>query len=104
MLALIWCPFPSAESAKIAAHTLLEEKLVACANIGAPMQSVFLYQGQIEESTEVGVIFKTCQMLLDRATMRLEVLHPYETPAIAAWSADESTRATHDWIASELKG
>lgn len=103
MLALIWCPFPCRDSAETAARTMLEEKLVACANIGGAMESIYLYEGQIDQNTEIGVILKTSEIMLDQATARLETLHPYHTPAIIAWPANRATQATQDWIAAELK-
>lgn len=97
--ALIWSPFGAAEQAREVAATLLEEGLVACANILPQMLSVFRYEGQVQSSAEVGVLFKTNGALLDAATQRLAQLHPYDTPAICGWMADSAPEVTRRWLA-----
>ena len=47
MTALIWSPFASKQQAADAAAILLQEKLIGCANM-MPIDSVFLWQGEIE--------------------------------------------------------
>lgn len=99
--AMIWCPFPDRDSARTASSALLEERLVACANILAPVESLFRWEGEITSSQEVGVVFKTRLSLLEQATHRLERLHPYDTPAIMGWHMDAAPPATLAWLAQE---
>lgn len=103
MSALIWSPFADEASAAAAAERLLDENLVACANILAPMRSLFVWAGKREESVEVGVLFKTDASLLDRATARLAEIHPYETPAILGWRADIAAGPTAQWLRSIVR-
>lgn len=98
MSALIWCPFPDRDSARAAAQTLLDEKLVACVNLLGPIESIFDWQGERSSAAEIGVLFKTDEGLLDRAITRLEVLHPYDTPAILGWRCDSAAGATRAWL------
>jgi len=100
MSALIWSPFADEESAAAAARTLLDEGLVACANILPPMRSLFVWQGERGEQVECGTLFKTTAALLDRAVARLEAIHPYESPAILGWRADVTAPATAAWLAT----
>jgi periplasmic divalent cation tolerance protein len=79
------------------AYTLVEEKLVACVNILAPHESIYHWQGKIEEATERGLLFKTTEALRDKALARLKELHPYETPGIVWWEAG-ATPETINWI------
>lgn len=102
--ALIWSPFGSIEEARQAAQTLLQEKLVACANIVPEMLSIFRYEGKVQSASEVGVLFKTEARLLDVATSRLAELHPYETPAICGWLADSAPQETREWLAGLTAG
>ncbi len=96
--ALIWCPFADADSAARAADHLLDEGLVACANILPPMRSLYRWQGERGEAAEVGVLFKTDAALLHRATQRLIEIHPYDTPAALGWKVDAASPATADWL------
>ena len=98
MSALIWCPFADEASAAKVANQLLDERLIACANILPPMRSLYVWEGKREDAAEVGVLFKTDATVLTRATARLAELHPYETPAILGWKADSVTRPTAEWL------
>ncbi|MFV0645113.1 MAG: divalent-cation tolerance protein CutA [Sphingomonadaceae bacterium] len=102
MSALIWAPFPDKETAQLVVRSLLEERLIACGNIIQDMQSLFLWDGEIQQSGEVGVLFKTDARLLQRAIDRLEELHPYEVPAIFGWPCSSVGKATQNWLASLL--
>ena len=95
---MIWCPFADeASAAKVADH-LLDEELIACANILAPMRSLYRWDGERGEGSETGVIFKTDTSVLDRALARLAELHPYDEPAILSWRCDAAPE-TAAWLA-----
>jgi len=102
--ALIWCPFADEASAAAAAGQLLDEGLIACANILPAMRSLYVWRGERGEATEVGVLFKTDAALLDRATARLAEIHPYDTPAVLGWRPDTAAPATRDWLRSLVRG
>lgn len=96
--ALIWCPFPDDAAADAVAAEMLDEQLVACANIMGPIRSIFVWNGVRSAAQEVGVLFKTEAGLLDRAVVRLAELHPYDCPAIAGWRCDCAPPATLAWL------
>jgi len=96
--ALIWSPFADVASAEQVARQLLDESLVACANILPPMRSLYVWEGERGEAAEIGVLFKTDASLLDRATARLAELHPYETPAVLGWRTDTAAAPTREWL------
>lgn len=98
--ALIWCPFPDRETARAIAGQLLDERVVACANILGEIESLFVWQGQRDSAAETAVLFKTSAARLDQAVERLGKLHPYDTPAILGWRADAALPATVAWLAS----
>ena len=104
MSALLWSPFADEESAAATAAQLLDEGLIACANILPPMRSLYAWQGERGEAVEVGVLFKTDAGLLDRATARLAEIHPYETPAVLGWRADTAAKRTADWLRTLVSG
>lgn len=97
MSALIWCPFPDEKAAEAAAMTLLDEQLIACANLLGPIRSLFEWQGERGEALEVGVLFKTDEALLDAAIARIAELHPYDTPAVLGWPA-HAAPSTAAWL------
>ena len=96
--ALVWCPYPDAESARAAAGVLLDEGLIACANILGSIESHFVWEGARATGSEVAVLFKTTPERFDNVVERLGELHPYDTPAIIGWHADAVHPATSVWF------
>jgi periplasmic divalent cation tolerance protein len=96
--ALIWCPFPDAASAAAIADALLDEGLVACANILPGITSHYVWNGERGSGEEVGTLFKTNAAVLAAATARLAELHPYDEPAIVGWHCDAAASGTVAWL------
>lgn len=96
--ALIWSPFESEEAAVKAASQLLDEGLIACANLVPGVRSLYIWQGERGEARECGALLKTDASLLDKAVARLAAIHPYETPAVAGWRADAVPPSTAAWL------
>lgn len=96
--ALIWCPFPDPDSAAACANALLDEELIACANLIPGMISLFAWNGERDEARETGVVLKTNAARLDRAIARLAALHPYDEPAIVGWCCDAAAPGTIAWL------
>ena len=97
MSALIWSPFADKAQVTEVAKTLLDEQLIACVNL-ITIDSIFLWQGKIDEAAECAALFKTDADLLDQAVQRIEELHPYETPAVLGWKCDSAAKATKAWL------
>ncbi|OBV10796.1 divalent-cation tolerance protein CutA [Erythrobacter dokdonensis] len=102
--ALIWCPFPDREAARAIAGQLLDERLVACANIIGEVESLFVWQGTQGTGSETGVLFKTTAARLNEAVARLGKLHPYDTPAVIGWRCDAAHPATLTWLSAACSG
>jgi periplasmic divalent cation tolerance protein len=96
--ALIWSPFESEEAAAEAAARLLDEGLIACANILPGVRSLYVWRGERGEARECAALFKTDASLLADAVARLAAIHPYETPAIAGWRAEATAPSTAAWL------
>lgn len=96
--ALIWCPFPDSDSAGSVTDRLLDEGLIACANLLPGMQSRFTWRGERGEAAEIGVLLKTNAALLEATIARLADLHPYDEPAILGWLCDDAAPTTAAWL------
>lgn len=101
--ALAWCPFPDTQSARAAAAALLDEQLIACANILGPVESHFMWEGARASGSEVGVLFKTTSDCLAQVVNRLGTLHPYDTPAVLGWRCDAAHPASLVWLAANCQ-
>ena len=102
MTALVWCPFPDRASAEAVAGRLLEERLIACANLAEGLTSLFVWQGEAGSATECGALFKTDTGRVEELVARLVALHPYETPAVMGWPCPFVPTETRDWIRSAV--
>jgi periplasmic divalent cation tolerance protein len=101
---LVWCPFPDVESARAAADALLDDGLIACANILGHIESRFVWEGARSVGSELAVLFKTTPERLEDVVGRLGELHPYDTPAILGWHAAAAHPATFAWLAGSVRG
>ena len=75
------CPLDKAESM---ARTLLEERLVACANILPPASSLYWWEGTIEQAAEAVVVMKTADA---RSAAALARIKPTNPPVAARFEA-----------------
>jgi periplasmic divalent cation tolerance protein len=95
---VIFTTWPSAESARAAARTLIEERLAACANIVPGVESIYRWKDAIETSAEVLVIFKATMGSYPRFEARLKELHPYEVPEVVALRPTDGLPAYLRWV------
>ena len=76
-----FCTVPDRPAAQRIATALVEERLAACVNIVPGIQSVYRWEGQVEQSDELLLIIKTTrQAPMSRIRERLLTLHPYDVP------------------------
>ena len=73
---------PAADKAAAIARTLVEEGLVACVNIVPGIRSIYRWQGEICDDTEVLCLMKTRRDRAEPARERLVALHPYQLPEV----------------------
>lgn len=92
----------SKDEAKKIVHSLLEEKLIACANMIDSVSSVFWWQDKIEEEKEVLVIMKSHQDLFKRVSTRVKELHSYDTSEILALSIVDGSCQYLEWMKKVL--
>ena len=100
---LVYTTWPDAETAGAAATAAVEAKLAACANILAPMTSVYRWNGAVERAGEIPVLFKTTAACADALRALILARHPFETPCIVALAVEPSgsSPAFLAWIAAE---
>lgn len=92
----------TAEAAWIA-KVLVQERLLACANIVPGVQSIYWWEGKITEGHESAIIGKTHQDLLELLAMRTRDLHSYETPCITATPLSYIEPEYEKWLMESLQ-
>lgn len=91
----VWINCPSGDVAHDISEALVAERLAACTNTFAEIQSAFHWKGRVERETEIPLLVKTRADLFDAVCDRVRALHPYETPGIMAV---EITRVNQDYL------
>ena len=71
---LVYITTKDEDEAKKIGRALVEEKLVACVNIH-PINSIYRWQGEVQEDSEVAVFVKTKAGLVDEVISRVKELH-----------------------------
>ena len=86
----------SNKDAKKLANTLLDQKLIACANI-TKTQSVYNWKNKKYDETEFLVSIKTSKDKKQIAIQSIKKIHPYELPMIVVKEI-ETTKEYQEWI------
>jgi periplasmic divalent cation tolerance protein len=100
---LIYTTWPDEESARRFAGEAVEAGLAACANILAPMTSVYRWRGAVEQAIETPMLLKTTRPRVEALRAAFVERHPYETPAFVALPVEaENCFAPYlQWLAEE---
>ncbi|MEM2759111.1 MAG: divalent-cation tolerance protein CutA [Candidatus Methanomethylicia archaeon] len=89
---------PSISEAEKIVNALLEEKLIACANIIENVKSKFLWMGKMEEAQEALIVIKTKKELIEKLYTRVKSLHSYTVPEIIAIPIIAGYKPYLQWI------
>ena len=87
---ILYTTWPDAEKAEAVGAEAVAERLAACANIFAPITSIYRWEGAIERSNEVPMILKTSARTAPVLRDFLHERHPYEVPCILTLRVDET--------------
>ena len=79
-------------------RALVEERLAACVNLLAPMESVYRWEGRVERETERQIIIKTSRERLTSLWDRVRELHPYEVPEFLVLPIADGNEAYLRWV------
>lgn len=90
---------PDQEIARQIASRLVEKHLAACVNILTGVQSIFRWQGEVQQEGEVLLIIKTrLELLHQRLIPEVKTIHPYQTPEIIALPILDGANEYLKWI------
>jgi periplasmic divalent cation tolerance protein len=90
------------EARKIARH-LVEHRLAACVNILPQIQSIYRWQGKVEESREWLLLIKTTAEKFSHVTDAISELHSYDLPECIALSIEDGSARYLEWIEHSIK-
>ena len=95
---------PELAGAKALAKTLLQEKLIACATLGTGMQSLYVWDGEIQEDSEIQLLLKTDLDKFDALEARVKELHPYDVPELLAITVTQGSADYLQWVQDFVAG
>jgi periplasmic divalent cation tolerance protein len=102
MFSMLYTTTGSEEEAERISNELVEQRLVACANI-FPIRSIYRWEGKIEDSEEFAIIFKTRTELLKDAMAAIREMHSYEVPCLISYEYVDGDKSYLDWITEETE-
>ena len=94
---------PNKKEAENIIHQLLEERLIACANIVDSVSSFFLWKHKIEQENETLVVMKSSEKLFRKLIEKIQELHSYETPEILALPIVAGSQSYLEWLKNSLE-
>lgn len=95
---VIFITAPSEDEAAKIARALVEARLAACVNIVKNIRSIYSWQGNIEDASEVLMIVKSRNKLLTALSAKVRELHSYELPEIIALPITGGSEDYLKWI------
>lgn len=83
--------------AETMAHAAVQAHLAACVQM-EPIRSTYRWQGAVETSGEVRLLFKTTRERQPALMQWIAAHHPYELPAIHAVPVTHATQPYAEWV------
>jgi periplasmic divalent cation tolerance protein len=100
-IVIVTCANP-AEARRIA-HSVVEKRLAACANIfGAPVESIYRWKGRVEKAREVMLLLKTTTRRLVKLEREVKRLHSYEVPEFVTVTIVAGSSEYLAWIGESV--
>jgi len=100
---IVYVTTSTVEEARSLARALLVHKLIACANILPRMESVYRWEGAVQEDAEVVLILKTTEQRVQAIEQKVKELHSYDLPCVVAIPITGGSKDYLNWIRDELE-
>ncbi|CAB1058089.1 hypothetical protein D1BOALGB6SA_2845 [Olavius sp. associated proteobacterium Delta 1] len=100
---IIYMTAGSREEARKIGKELVITRLAACVNILDNMNSFYMWQGEVQDDSEIVLIAKTTEDRVPQLVEKVKSLHSYECPCIVSIPVSGGNQAFLDWIAEEVK-
>ena len=93
----------SKDEAKKIGKELVASRLAACVNILDNINSIYRWDGEIHNDTEVVMIAKTTENRVPELVEKVKSMHSYDCPCIVSLPVLGGHQPYLDWIAEEAK-
>ena len=100
-LSIAYITANSSDQAWRIGRALVQARLAACVNVIPGMNSIYWWEGEIQEDAEMIVIAKTRESLLPKLIETVKSIHSYDCPCIIAVPVLGGNPDYLDWIGRE---
>ena len=76
---------------------------MACGNLIPGVRSIYRWEGEVCDETEVLVLFKTSVDGFEAAKSRIVQLHPYACPEVLGVDVDDGHADYLSWVTDQLR-
>lgn len=90
------------EEARRMAKILLEKRLIACASMISPVESLFRWEGTIEEAKECKVFLKTGALHFEAVKEIILSHSSYQIPEILEITIERGNPSYLEWLVQEI--
>ena len=91
------------EEAQRIGRELVAAGLAACVNILPQMSSIYVWEGKIEEASEVVMIAKTVEARVADLIAKVKALHSYSCPCIVSLKVEDGYPPFLEWVAGSVE-
>ena len=98
----IYMTVGSKDEARMIGQELVTARLAACVNILENMNSFYLWEGELQDDTEVVMIAKTTEDRVADLIKKVESLHSYDCPCVVSLPITSGHQPFLEWIVGEV--
>jgi len=89
---------PNSDEASRIAESLVNRKLAACVQILPEMQSIYVWNDEVQREKEVLLLAKTTRANFEQLEREVRAVHSYETPEIIALPVVVGSEPYLQWL------
>ena len=101
IIQLVYMTAGSLEEARTIGRTLVERRLAACVNIIANMNSLYMWNGALQDDREVVVLAKTAAHRVPQLVDAVREIHSYAVPCVVSLPLTGGHQPFLDWVEAE---
>ncbi|KAF6327601.1 hypothetical protein mRhiFer1_008304 [Rhinolophus ferrumequinum] len=100
---IVFVNCPNEHIARDIARTILDKKLAASVNILPKASSLYFWNGEIEEATEITLLIKTKTSKVHMLSSYVRSVHPFEIPEVFSLPMDQVDVHYLKWLKESME-
>jgi len=100
---MIYITAGSKDEAKRIGKALINTGMAACVNIIENINSMYMWDGKLQDANETILIAKTTKERVSDLIEKVKSLHNYDCPCIVSLPVSDGNPAFLKWVANEVQ-